>query len=135
MIKKIAISIAAFSAVVGLLAGPAEAAPATDGPAGYALTAQCNMSPGISTTPGFFTYAVEGTADAWATNGAVAIGTTITCYVKDRFTGATYASLSNGMPGPHAQVEGTVVAPPTSYVCARASAVFNDNGSASFNGC
>jgi hypothetical protein len=134
MRKKI-VSLVATLAIVGLLAGPARAATSSASPTAAAthnIIAQCRMSPGIGTT-----HVLEGSADGWATNGSVGVGTALTCTVKDRRTGATYGSVGGGTPGPHSEVVGTVDVPPGSdpYACASASAVFSDGVVVSYNDC
>lgn len=148
MRKKIAITLAAVSAVVGLVAGPAHASRlnssvvlitfgtgSQDGV--HNVLPQCTAGPGASKDLGTITYAVQGSADASSTNGSVGIGTALTCYIKDSVTGATYGSVSRGLPGPHAQAAGTIDVPLSShpYICATANAVFDDNGTATYNDC
>ena len=145
MIKKLTISFAALSAIVGLLAGPAGAAASlVAGPSGtgsqdgiHHVTARCTAQLGLNTTIDYMTYVIQGSAYGWSKNASVAIGTTLTCYIRDSVTGATYGSVSRGLPGPNAQVAGTIDVPysPYLYLCARASAVFSDGGSASYDDC
>lgn len=141
MIKRIAIGIAAFSAALGLLAGPANAAAtpasAVAGVPTHNVTTQCSLSPGVVTNAPTVTYVVEGTADAWSTNGSFGLRTALTCYVMDSVTGATYGSFSAVSDSPHVHVAGAIVTPLGShpYACARASAWFSDAVMATHNDC
>jgi hypothetical protein len=154
MLKRIAFSCVAVSTALAMIAGPAAAKgkPVLQSSASpvlltvgtgsqdgtHSVTAQCTAGPGVSQSLGEITYAVQGTADATSTNGSVGIGTAMTCWIIDRRTGEVYGTVSGGLPGPHAQVAGTIDVPLNNsdpYICATANAVFNDNGTASYDDC
>lgn len=105
----------------------------------YSVVPACAAPTGVSSGLGQITYVVHGSADATATNGAVAVGTTVTCkiveiddYVAPR---TVYGTVAGGLPGPHAEAAGTVTMSTVNTnpgMCAFAHAVFSDGGLATF---
>jgi len=154
MVKKIAFSFAAVATALAMMAGPAaaksepvfraNAAPilitfGTDSQDGiHSVTPQCTAGPGVSQSLGEITYAVQGSADATSTNGSIGIGTAMSCIIQDRRTGEVYGAVTGGLPGPHAQVAGTIDVPLQNsdpMLCATANALFNDNDTADYDDC
>jgi hypothetical protein len=101
----------------------------------YMWNGACNATLGVSQNLNQVLYVVAGTGIATATNGAVAVGTTVTCTMKDTSTSPStvIGTISAGDPGPAGVVAGTITVNLGSkpILCATGNAVFNDGGATS----
>ncbi len=93
----------------------------------HTVTATCRGVAATTTAPGRpTTFVVEG--DAWASPPHLALRTSITCSVRDAWTGVEYGRVHGSAPGPHAHAVGTVVAPyyANTKICTSAESFFID---------
>jgi hypothetical protein len=100
------------------------------GTAGYSVKAVCSAGPGASLNLNSETRVVDGTASATSTTaGVVAVGTSISCWIRDYATGATYGPVTGGEPGAEAVAAGVINDRPTGtlMMCASANAVWSNN--------
>lgn len=127
---------AAIPVALLTVASPAHAAPVLAPAVGIPSTGrhnvvpQCNASVGVATNLEQVLFVVQGSAEAYSTNGSYAIATGVTCVVVDARTGATYGSTpGQAMPGPVAATAAIVAVPmdSTPKLCGYAHALFSDN--------
>jgi hypothetical protein len=107
------------------------------GTGAHHVTANCTPGAGVATNLNQITYAIAATSSSFSTNGSVPIGTSVQCYAYNVDTGGVYASISGGLPGAEGAAAGTVTVPTNANaaLCVKANALFNDNGTASFDNC
>lgn len=135
-------------AMAGIAAGTFAASPASaaallvptvglgsSGP--HNVTANCTPAAGAATNLNQITYAIAATASSFSTNGSVPIATSVQCFAYNTDTRRAYASIAGGLPGAEGAAAGTVTVPTNANagLCVKANALFNDNGTASFNNC
>lgn len=104
----------------------------------YNYFAVCNGQAGAATNLNQITFAVDAVGTATATKlGVVGVGTTVTCVIKDRFTGQVFGTIAAGDPGPEAVAAGLVGVPFNSSpeACPSGVGVFSDGGSAALTTC
>lgn len=91
-------------------ASPASAAPAavavgtSDGPVPFVSTAECTLSPGVTTDLVTATYVVRGSAES----SGPAISTRVGCVVYDPW-GERIGGCAGALPGPFAVCAGTAI--------------------------
>jgi len=114
---------------VPLVLTPVAGLPTT---ARYNAVPQCAAAAGVATGLNEISFVVQGSAEAYASDGTVAIGTGITCAVVDAVTGKYYGSTSMAMPGSAAFTVGLVKVPFDSHpkLCGHANALFANNATA-----
>lgn len=96
----------------------------------------CNGQIGTATNLNQVTFVVDATGTATSTSpGVIGVGTTVTCVIKDSVTGATYGTISGGLPGSTAVAEGLVSVPFNSSpeACFSGVGVFSDGSSVTAN--
>ena len=119
--------VASAASGVGIVVAPAAGIPT----AGiYNVVPQCNAGAGVATSLNEFSFAVVGTAEAYATDGTPVVATGVYCVVKDRVTGRWYGqTVPRAFPGPYAASEGLIQVPFSSnpMMCGYANAIFANN--------
>jgi len=139
----VAAFVTAAGAATVLAASPAFAAAVLaptlglGGTGAHHVAGNCTVSAGVATNLNQVTYAGTATASSFSTNGSVPIATSVECYVYNTANGAAIASFAGGEPGPEAVAPGTVTVSTnvSAALCVQANALFNDNGTASFDNC
>ena len=107
------------------------------GAAGGSVQASCGAIASAPTTSGQTAYVMQSTATATHSSpGVVATGMSVSCRIFDRSTGQVYGTTSGGGAPAGAGV-GVVVVPQHADLatCVRASALFSDGSTASFDNC
>jgi len=97
----------------------------------------CSPLAGAATNLNQISYAIEATATSYSTNGSVPVGTSVQCFAYRVSNNHIYGSIAGGEPGAAAAAAGVVAIPTTvtAALCVKANAVFNDNGTASYDNC
>jgi hypothetical protein len=125
--------------VLALLAPPASGAGTedlllTDSGSGSAalndVHAGCTASFGAAADLNHTSYVVHGAAYATSRAGAQAVGTTLSCWIRDTRSGEVFGPPVTGFaPGGTAVAAGTIRARNTGYLamCTEAYALFDDN--------
>lgn len=123
---------------VAVFAAPVSAAPTEDllltdiGTGQYGgntVAGSCQAGPGASLDLNYVTYVVRGTATSASSHGAVPVGTSVACWIRDTVTGAVYGpKVTGGAPGGAAVAAGVITAYSSGHLamCTEAYAIFND---------
>lgn len=141
---KVAAVLGVASAIATMAASPALAVSGvllptlgsgSNGP--HHVNGQCIPDAGVATNLDRITYVLSADASAYATNGAEPVGTSLQCFAYNTATNHVYGSISNGLTGPAAVAVGVVTVWSSANValCVKATALFNDNQTATFNSC
>ena len=112
---------------VGIIVAPAAGIPTAGR---HNVVPQCNAGAGVATSLNQFSFAIVGTAEAYATDVTPVIATGVYCIVKDRVTGEVYGqTVPRAFPGPYAASEGVIPVPFNSdpMMCGYANALFANN--------
>jgi hypothetical protein len=101
------------------------------------VIANCTADGGVATSLNQITYVISADATAASTNGSLAIGTSLQCFAYNVDTNHIYGSASGGLPGAGGVAVGIVTVPTSANaaLCVKATALFNDNATASFDSC
>ena len=145
--RKVATAVGVVSAVGGILTFAASPALAVSGvllptigvggSGPHHVVGHCTPGAGVATNLNQISYAIVLDATSFASNGSIPVGTSGQCIAYNTNTNHVYGSVSGGLPGGAVTAVGIITVPTNANaaLCVKANALFNDNGTASFDNC